>query len=153
MKGANLRAVIHITFQEAVFGCEKELEVNLKDPCKSCNGTGAKPGTSPVTCPKCQGKGQIVYTQQSMFGMMQNVTVCPDCQGTGKIIKKNVRTAGEPDIPPPERRFRYLCRPGSTTGRVSGSGRRESREPTAVPEAICWWRYRWPVILCCSVRI
>ena len=88
MKGANLRAVIHITFQEAVFGCEKELEVNLKDPCKSCNGTGAKPGTSPVTCPKCQGKGQIVYTQQSMFGMMQNVTVCPDCQGTGKIIKE-----------------------------------------------------------------
>ena len=88
MKGANLRAVIRITFQEAVFGCEKELEVNLKDLCKSCNGTGAKPGTSPVTCPKCQGKGQIVYTQQSMFGMMQNVTVCPDCQGTGKIIKE-----------------------------------------------------------------
>ena len=88
MKGANLRAVIHITFLEAVFGCEKELEVNLKDPCKACGGTGAKPGTSPVTCPKCQGKGQIVYTQQSMFGMMQNVTVCPDCHGTGKIIKE-----------------------------------------------------------------
>lgn len=88
MKGANLRAVIHITFLEAVFGCEKELEVNLKDPCKTCGGTGAKPGTSPVTCPKCQGKGQIVYTQQSMFGMMQNVTVCPDCHGTGKIIKE-----------------------------------------------------------------
>lgn len=88
MKGANLRAVIHITFLEAVFGCEKELEINLKDPCKTCGGTGAKPGTSPVTCPKCQGKGQIVYTQQSMFGMMQNVTVCPDCHGTGKIIKE-----------------------------------------------------------------
>ena len=88
MKGANLRAVIHITFLEAVFGCEKELEVNLKDPCKACGGTGAKPGTSPVTCPKCQGKGQIVYTQQSRFGMMQNVTVCPDCHGTGKIIKE-----------------------------------------------------------------
>ena len=88
MKGANLRAVIHITFLEAVFGCEMELEVNLKDPCKACGGTGAKPGTSPVTCPKCQGKGQIVYTQQSMFGMMQNVTVCPDCHGTGKIIKE-----------------------------------------------------------------
>lgn len=88
MRGANLRAVIHITFLEAVFGCEKELEVNLKDPCKSCGGTGAKPGTSPVTCPKCQGKGQIVYTQQSMFGMMQNVTVCPDCHGSGKIIKE-----------------------------------------------------------------
>ena len=73
MKGANLRAVIHITFQEAVFGCEKELEINLKDECDTCHGTGAKPGTEPQTCPKCNGEGQVVYMQQSMFGMVRNV--------------------------------------------------------------------------------
>ena len=88
MKGANLRAAVHITFQEAVFGCEKEIELTLKDPCKTCGGTGAKPGTSPETCPKCNGTGQVVYTQQSMFGMVRNVQTCPDCGGTGKIIRE-----------------------------------------------------------------
>ena len=88
MKGTNLRAAVNIMFQEAITGCEKELEITLKDPCTKCNGTGAKPGTSPETCPKCNGSGQVVMTQQSMFGMVRNVTVCPDCQGTGKIIRE-----------------------------------------------------------------
>ncbi|WP_440322943.1 molecular chaperone DnaJ [Laedolimicola sp.] len=88
MQGANLRTQVRVTFEEAVFGCEKEIELTLKDECTSCHGTGAKPGTSPVTCPKCGGKGQVVYTQQSMFGMVQNVRPCPDCNGTGKIIKE-----------------------------------------------------------------
>lgn len=87
MRGANLRARVNITFEEAVFGCEKELEITLKDECETCHGTGAKPGTSPVTCPKCNGEGQIVYTQQSMFGMVRNVQTCPECHGTGKVIK------------------------------------------------------------------
>ncbi len=87
MTGANLRKSIRITFEEAVFGCEKELDVVLKDPCPKCGGTGAKPGTSPETCPKCGGKGQVVYTQQSFFGTVQNVQTCPDCRGTGKIIR------------------------------------------------------------------
>ena len=89
MKGANLRAVVHITFEEAVFGCQKELEINLKDTCTTCHGTGAKPGTSPETCSKCNGTGQITYTQQTMFGSVRNVTTCPDCNGTGKIIRDN----------------------------------------------------------------
>ena len=88
MKGANLRARVNITFEEAVFGCEKELEIVLKDECTTCHGTGAKPGTSPTTCPKCNGKGKIVYTQQSFFGQVQNVQTCPDCRGTGKIVKE-----------------------------------------------------------------
>ena len=88
MQGANLRTSVRITFEEAVFGCEKELDLNLKDECPTCHGTGAKPGTTPETCPKCGGKGQIVYTQQSLFGTMQNVQTCPDCHGTGKIVKE-----------------------------------------------------------------
>ena len=55
MKGANVRASVRITFEEAAFGCEKEIDLVLKDECKTCHGTGAKPGTSPETCSKCQG--------------------------------------------------------------------------------------------------
>ena len=87
MKGANIRASIRITFDEAVFGCEKELELTLKDECKTCHGTGAKPGTSKKTCPKCGGKGQVVFTRQEFFGMVRNVQTCPDCGGTGQIIE------------------------------------------------------------------
>ncbi|MCD8218646.1 MAG: molecular chaperone DnaJ [Clostridiales bacterium] len=87
MKGANIRTSVRITFNEAVFGCEKEIELVLKDECTSCHGTGAKPGTSPETCSKCGGKGKVVFSQQSLFGMVQNVQTCPDCRGTGKIIK------------------------------------------------------------------
>ena len=88
MKGANLRTGVRITFEEAVFGCEKELDLTLKDECNTCHGSGAKPGSHPETCSKCGGKGQVVFTQQSLFGMVRNVQTCPDCQGTGKIIKE-----------------------------------------------------------------
>ena len=87
MKGANLRAAVRVTFEEAAFGCEKEIEITLKDECQTCHTTGAKPGTSPETCTKCGGKGKVVYTQQSFLGMVQNVQTCPECRGTGKIIK------------------------------------------------------------------
>ncbi len=88
MKGANIRTSVRITFEEAVFGVEKEIELTLKDECKTCHGTGAKPGTSPETCQKCGGKGQVVFTQQSFFGTVRNVQTCPECNGTGKVIKE-----------------------------------------------------------------
>ena len=88
MQGANVRTSVRITFEEAISGCEKEIELSLKDECSKCHGTGAKPGTSPETCPKCGGKGQVVFTQQSLFGTVQNVQTCPECRGTGKIIKE-----------------------------------------------------------------
>ena len=87
MKGANLRTSVRISFEEAIFGCKKEIELTVKETCKTCHGSGAKPGTSPETCSKCGGKGQVVFTQQSFFGMVRNVQSCPDCQGTGKVIK------------------------------------------------------------------
>ena len=77
MKGANLRTSVRITFEEAVFGTEKEIELTVKEECKTCHGTGAKPGTSPETCSKCGGKGQVVFTQQSFFGTVRNVQTCP----------------------------------------------------------------------------
>lgn len=86
-KGADLRVGITITFDEAVFGTKKELNINVKDTCTECNGTGARRGTTPETCPKCGGKGQVVFQRQSLFGVTQSVQACPQCRGTGKIIK------------------------------------------------------------------
>ena len=90
MRGANVRTSVRITFEEAIFGCEKEIEINYKEECGTCHGTGAKAGTSPETCPRCKGKGKIVDVQQSPFGigMVQNVQTCPECGGTGKVIRE-----------------------------------------------------------------
>lgn len=87
MKGANVRTQVRITFEEAVFGCKKEIDMVLKDECPDCHGSGAKAGTTPETCKKCGGRGQVRMTQQSLFGMVQNITTCPDCNGSGKIVR------------------------------------------------------------------
>ncbi len=94
MRGANVRTSVRIDFLEAVFGVDREITLDLKDPCPTCSGTGAKPGTSPQMCPKCGGKGQVVFTQQSFFGMVRNVQTCPDCGGTGQIIKDKCPDCG-----------------------------------------------------------
>lgn len=86
MKGENLHESVRITFEEAVFGAEKEIDVTLKETCPKCKGNGAKPGTTPKTCAKCKGSGQIAIQQQSIFGVVRNITACPECRGTGKII-------------------------------------------------------------------
>ena len=87
-KGQNVGIGVKVTFEEAAFGCEKEVSINFKEECSHCHGTGAKAGTSPVTCSKCNGTGQVTYQRQSLFGVMREVGVCPDCNGTGKIIKE-----------------------------------------------------------------
>ena len=86
-QGANLRAAVRITFDDSIRGVKKKLNIALKETCKTCGGNGCKPGTSPESCPKCNGTGQVVYTQQSRFGMVQNVQPCPDCNGTGQFIR------------------------------------------------------------------
>jgi len=87
MKGGNLRTAVNITFAEAISGVKKEVAMNLKEECTACNGSGARAGTSPQTCGKCGGSGQVVQTTQSLFGMMRSMGACPDCGGRGKIIK------------------------------------------------------------------
>ena len=87
VKGADIRTTVRVTFEEAIFGTQTEIELPLKDECPVCKGSGAQPGHAPENCTKCGGKGQVVYTQQSLFGMARTVQTCPDCTGTGKIIK------------------------------------------------------------------
>lgn len=91
-RGANVRTRVQITFEEACFGVEKEIEIPMKDECTTCGGNGCKPGSQPVTCGQCGGRGQVVHQQQSLFGMVQNVSVCSACHGTGKIIKDKCPT-------------------------------------------------------------
>ena len=125
VQGANLRAGIRITFEEAISGCEKELEISLKDECTNCHGTGAKPGTSPTTCSKCGGKGQVVYSQQSLFGMVQNVQTCPDCRGTGKIIKDKCPNCGGTGYTSSKKKIQVTIPAGIDNGqsiRIRGKG-------------------------------
>ena len=91
-QGANVRLSVRISFEEAIFGCTKELEFNYKETCSTCGGNGAKPGTSPETCTQCNGTGKVVRQSQSLFGVVQNVTTCPSCGGSGKVVKDKCPT-------------------------------------------------------------
>jgi molecular chaperone DnaJ len=85
-RGNDLRYDMEITFQEAVFGAEKEIEVPRLESCQHCGGSGAEPGTTPIRCPQCNGTGEIRRAQQTLLGQFVNVTTCPRCNGEGEIV-------------------------------------------------------------------
>jgi molecular chaperone DnaJ len=85
-RGADLRYELTITFEEAVFGCQKEIELPRWETCSHCRGNGAQPGTSTSRCSACQGTGEIRRVQQSIFGQFVNVTMCERCRGEGRVI-------------------------------------------------------------------
>ena len=85
-RGADLRYELTITFEEAVFGCQKEIELPRWETCSTCRGSGAQPGTSTSRCSVCQGTGEIRRVQQSIFGQFVNVTMCERCRGEGRVI-------------------------------------------------------------------
>ncbi len=85
-RGDNLRVRLNITFEEAAFGCEKEINVGRVERCPDCKGTGCAPGTTPEVCPDCKGTGSVRTTQRTPFGMVQTSGACKKCGGRGKII-------------------------------------------------------------------
>lgn len=85
-RGADLRYDLTIEFEEAVFGCEKEIVVSRHEICPQCQGNGAEPGTQPIRCPQCNGTGEIRRQQQTFLGSFVQVTVCPRCQGEREIV-------------------------------------------------------------------
>jgi len=85
-RGADLRYDLTITFEEAVFGCAKDIELPRWENCSTCSGSGAAPGTSTARCSACQGTGEIRRVQQSIFGQFVNVTMCERCRGEGRVI-------------------------------------------------------------------
>ncbi|MEX0782738.1 MAG: molecular chaperone DnaJ [Dehalococcoidia bacterium] len=86
VRGADLRYNLRLTFEEAIFGVEKEVEYQRPERCDRCSGKGAEPGTDLETCPECKGQGEIRRAQQSIFGQFVNVTTCGMCQGEGRIV-------------------------------------------------------------------
>jgi molecular chaperone DnaJ len=86
-RGLDLTARLKLTFEEAVFGTEKEIEITRDEKCSVCGGTGAQPGTKPVTCPTCKGQGEVRQVHQTFLGSMVQVVTCPECHGKGQIIQ------------------------------------------------------------------
>ena len=85
-RGESVRAQVNISFEEAAFGCEKEVTVPRIETCDECGGNGCAPGTTPEVCPDCKGTGSVRTTQRTPFGMAQTTGPCSKCKGTGKII-------------------------------------------------------------------
>jgi len=85
-KGERVRADVSITFEEAAFGCEKEVSVSRIEACDGCSGTGCKEGTTAEKCANCNGRGTVTAQQRTPFGVMQSTVDCPKCGGRGKII-------------------------------------------------------------------
>ena len=90
--GSDLRYDLRITFEEAILGTSKEIEFPVLARCETCGGNGAKPGTQPITCPQCNGRGEVRGVRQTMLGQMINVTTCPRCKGDGKIVETPCET-------------------------------------------------------------
>ena len=90
-QGRDLQYAMTLDFMDAVFGKTTTIKYNRDAECKTCHGTGAKPGKSPITCPRCHGAGVITSVRQTPLGNMQTQTTCPECNGTGKIIKPEDR--------------------------------------------------------------
>jgi molecular chaperone DnaJ len=85
-RGADLQYRLDLTFEEAVFGIEKEIEITRDETCSTCGGNGAKPGTSPARCSNCNGTGEVRQVRQTILGSMVQVTTCPTCRGAGETI-------------------------------------------------------------------
>lgn len=85
-RGRDISVNLTITFEEAVFGTQKTVNVKRMETCSSCHGTGAKDGSSVKTCSQCGGTGRVTVTQNTLFGQMSTTTVCPSCKGKGKVV-------------------------------------------------------------------
>lgn len=124
-KGADLRYDLTIDFEEAVFGTEKTITIPRWDACDACGGTGAKKGTSPSTCPRCHGTGQVTTMQKTPFGSFQSVKTCPECGGRGSVITDPCPECGGQGRKRVTRKLEIKVPAGVDTGsrlRMSGEG-------------------------------
>ncbi len=132
-RGEDITYRMVISFEEAAFGCTKELKYNRIETCRDCGGTGAEKGTDIETCSRCKGTGTVTVTQRTMFGMMQSQKTCDACRGRGKIVKKpcqNCRGTGnvklskkiEVNIPAGVDEGGRICLRGQGNAGVNGGG-------------------------------
>jgi len=124
-RGADLQYKVTLTFQEAIFGIEKEIEITREEACKTCRGTGAEPGTSPQRCSTCGGSGEARQVRQTLLGSMVQVTTCPTCNGRGETIGSLCHTCGGRGLERVTRKKIVSIPPGVDNGnqiRLAGEG-------------------------------
>lgn len=124
-RGADLQYRLDLTFEEAVFGVDKEIEITRDEVCSRCNGSRAEPGTSPVRCATCNGRGEVRQARQTILGSMVQVTTCPTCNGTGETISTPCRACNGRGLERRTRKKVVTIPAGVDTGnqiRLAGEG-------------------------------
>ncbi|MEM1329627.1 MAG: molecular chaperone DnaJ [Planctomycetota bacterium] len=136
-RGYDLETEVRVSMAEVATGCEREVEFKRMDVCQTCSGSGAKPGTSPVTCPTCNGSGKV--QQQGLGGMFRMVTACPTCRGRGTIIKEVCEDCRGKGRVPKARRLSVKIPAGIHDGqavRVQGEGEPPPQEISPSGEGV-----------------
>ncbi|MBS3951212.1 MAG: molecular chaperone DnaJ [Peptococcaceae bacterium] len=129
-RGVDLQYELEIDFTDAANGKEVELEIPRTESCDTCHGSGAKPGTSPETCPQCRGSGQVSFAQNTMFGRINSVRTCDRCQGGGKIVASPCAVCGGKGVVRKRRKVTVRIPAGVDTGtrlRLTGEGEAGNR--------------------------
>lgn len=124
-RGADLQIRVELSFEEAVFGVEKEIEFTRDEICSTCRGSGAEPGTSPVRCPTCNGSGEVRQVRQTILGSMVQVSTCPTCGGAGETIATPCHTCNGRGLERKTRRKTVAIPAGVDEGnqiRLAGEG-------------------------------
>lgn len=124
-RGADLRHELNLTFDEAMHGAQKEIEITRAEICPTCSGKGAEPGTEPQRCSTCKGTGEIRQVRQTFLGSMVNVSTCPTCNGTGETIATPCHTCKGRTRVRNTKKLTVNIPPGVDTGtqiRLSGEG-------------------------------
>ncbi len=124
-RGSDVQVEVTLDFEEAIFGTEKTIEVARWEPCPRCHGTGAEPGTHPMRCPQCGGRGEVQHVQDSFFGRFVRVAVCPRCNGEGMLITTPCQECRGRGVTRRTRRVAVSIPPGVDDGtlvRLTGEG-------------------------------
>ncbi len=115
-RGRDVETAIELTFEEAIFGIEREINLNLADTCEHCKGTTAEPGSEIKTCDTCKGSGQVHRVMQTVFGNIQQASVCPTCKGRGKIPEKVCTVCHGKGVQPKNQKIRLKIPAGIDDG-------------------------------------
>lgn len=124
-RGIDLEMAVSISFEEAVFGTEKTITLEKKDACRVCKGSGAAEGSKLITCPKCQGKGQVVQARRTIFGTVQSRMSCDKCNGSGQVPERPCSNCNGSGIKRQEKTLQVKIPAGIDNGqriRVAGEG-------------------------------
>jgi len=124
-RGRDMSLEMDISFEESIFGVERNVLISKVSTCKTCHGSGGKPGTKMETCPKCNGKGKINDIKRTIFGAMQSVKTCDECHGSGKVPKEKCETCHGAGVLNTKEDIKISVPPGINNGevlRMSGMG-------------------------------